>query len=381
MRPWHKLVSATLLSGGLLAGSVLAVSAQEVAQSQSDRDGHTNLVFVQGNDPAGNQVLAFQRDRSGALTALASYATGGKGYRIAGSMVDPLASQGSLTFDTEHHLLIGVNAGSDSIYAFSVDGATLEQRQVLRSGGSVPVSVAVHEDLVYVLNAGGSGSVQGYRIDGKRLHPIENSVRSLGLTPVTGSNEFLNTPGQVGFTPDGNQLIVTTKANGSHIDAFHVRSDGRLSESPVMNASATPVPFGFTFDSRGRLVVAEAGTSSVSTYTLRDNGTLVPIGSQTDAQAALCWIDRDGQTYFGANAGSGSISAFRLDNGGRPMLIGTTNVGPGAIDLDHAGNGRFLYVQLGGNGTVAGFSVNPDGSLTSIGTVATSTTQEGIVAL
>jgi 6-phosphogluconolactonase (cycloisomerase 2 family) len=70
-------------------------------------------------------------------------------------------------------------------------------------------------------------------------------------------------------------------------------------------------PVGFTFDPSGRLIVGEAGTSSVSAYRVHDNGTLTPLGSQTDAQAALCWIDRVGQTHFVANAGSGSVSAFQ----------------------------------------------------------------------
>jgi 6-phosphogluconolactonase (cycloisomerase 2 family) len=374
MRPWYTLVSAILLTSALLASSALVAGA-------SDEGAPGRAVFVQSNDPSGNQILAYRREASGALTPLTRSATGGNGGRVEGSVVDPLASQGSLVYDAEHHLLIGVNAGSDTIYAFHVNGDALDQRQVLSSGGSFPVSVAVHGDLVYVLNAGGSGSVHGYRIAGGRLHPIENSSRSLSLTPVSGPTAFLNTPGQVGFTPDGDQVIVTTKANGSHIDVFRVRPSGRLSDTPVMNSSATPVPFGFTFDARGRLVVGEAGTSSVSTYVVHDDGTLATIGSQTDAQAALCWIDRVGQTYFVANTGSGSVSAFRLDAGGHPMLITTTHVGPGAIDLGHATGGGFLYVQLGGNGSVGAFSINPDGSLGAIGTVASSPTQEGIVAL
>jgi 6-phosphogluconolactonase (cycloisomerase 2 family) len=381
MQHWHKVFSAALLAGTLFSSSVALAGAQEVQTSHDADQGGAHAVFVQGNDSSGNQVLAYRRDRTGALTLSARYDTGGRGGRVEGSAVDPLASQGSLVYNSAHNLLIGVNANSDSIYAFHVDGATLEQRQVLSSGGSFPVSVAVHDDLVYVLNASRGGSVQGFRIAGDRLRPIEQSGRPLGLTVVTGAMTFLNTPGQVGFTPDGDHLIVTTKANGSHIDVFNVRADGRLSNSPIANPSATPVPFGFTFDPRGRLVVGEAGTSDVSTYVVHDDGSVTSLGSQTDAQVALCWIDRVGQTYFTANAGSGSVSAFRLDAGGHPILIGTTNVGPGAIDLDHSDGGRFLYVQLGGNGTVGAFDVNSDGSLGSIGTVASSATQEGIVAL
>jgi 6-phosphogluconolactonase (cycloisomerase 2 family) len=103
------------------------------------------------------------------------------------------------------------------------------------------------------------------------------------------------TPGQVGFTGDGDQLIVTTKANGSQLAVFKVRSNGRSSETPVKSPSTTPVPFAFTFALRGLLVVGEAGTSNVSTYRIRDNGTLTPVGTMADAQIALCWIVRIGR--------------------------------------------------------------------------------------
>ena len=383
MRPWKTLVSATLFSGLLIGSSVLPAAAQEIAPSTSS-NWSEHPVFVQGNDPKGNSVLAYRRAANGALSLAATYPTGGDGGHIDGAKVDPLASQGSLIYDADHDLLIGVNAGSGtsngSIYAFHVDGATLDQRQVLDSGGTLPVSLAHHGDLVYVLNAGGSGSVQGYRIAGGRLEPIANSNRSLDLKSITGP-QFLNTPGQVGFTPDGDQLIVTTKANGSHIDVFHVHPSGRLSHAPVVNNSATLVPFGFVFDPFGRLVVGEAGMSDVSTYVVHDNGTLTSIGSATDSQAALCWIDRVGQTYFVSNAGSGSVSSFRLDAGGHPTLGTTIAVGAGTIDLDHSADGRFLYVELGGNGSVGELSVDGAGHLSLIGTVATSPTQEGIVAL
>src|SRR3981081_3203463 len=99
-----------------------------------------HAVFVQTNDPAANQVLAYQRATNGALTLSATYDTGGKGGRVEGAAVDPLAPQGPLVYDREHQLLIGVNAGSNSVYAFQVqDGARLTERTVLGSGGTFPV--------------------------------------------------------------------------------------------------------------------------------------------------------------------------------------------------------------------------------------------------
>ena len=109
-----------------------------------------------------------------------SYATGGRGGILAGSVVDHTASQGSLTYDMRHGLLYAVNAGSNTISVFAVRGDRLALRQVLGSGGTFPVSVAVHGDLVYVLNALNGGSVQGYRVLGSFLvpHPRLRTARS-----------------------------------------------------------------------------------------------------------------------------------------------------------------------------------------------------------
>ncbi len=95
-----------------------------------------------------------------------------------------------------------MNAGSDTVSVFGASGDRLDLRQVIGSGGTFPVSIAVHGDLVYVLNALGGGSVQGYRIAFGRLFPLPRSSRSLGLDP-SASPQFTNTPGQVAFSPGG----------------------------------------------------------------------------------------------------------------------------------------------------------------------------------
>ena len=100
-----------------------------------------------------------------------------------------------------------------------------------------------------------------------------------------------------------------------------------------------------------------------------------------DGQAALCWIASAHGFDYVANAGSGSVSGYRLDASGHPSLLGATAVGAGPIDLAASRGGSFLYVQLGGAGQLNALKVNADGSLTSVGSVTTSANQEGIVAL
>ncbi|MGH3409380.1 MAG: hypothetical protein ACRDRJ_43840, partial [Streptosporangiaceae bacterium] len=163
-----------------------------------------------------------------------------------------------------------VNAGSSTMSVFGIRGDRLSLHQVIGSGGTFPVSVAVHGDLVYVLNAENGGSVQGYRISFGRLFPIPGSNRLLGLDP-TATPQFTHTPGQVAFSPDGSQLIVTTKANGNDVDVFRVGWGGTLSAGPVVNSEPGTVPFGVTFDPAGHLVVAETGINAVATYALNPN--------------------------------------------------------------------------------------------------------------
>jgi DNA-binding beta-propeller fold protein YncE len=83
--------------------------------------------------------------------------------------------------------------------------------------------VAAHGDVVYVLTTRDGGSVQGYGSIGSLLAPIPPWHRALGLEP-NATPEFLTTPGQVAFTPEGGKLLVTTKGNTGAIEVFNVNA-------------------------------------------------------------------------------------------------------------------------------------------------------------
>jgi 6-phosphogluconolactonase (cycloisomerase 2 family) len=361
----------------------LAAGAAVAQRGGPDSGGGGQAVFVQTDNTAGNQVVAYDRAGDGTLTQAGKYSTGGLGGALRGSVVDHLASQGSLAYDAGHGLLYAVNAGSNTVSVFAVHGDRLDLRQVLRSGGLFPVSIALHRDLVYVLNAKGSGTVAGYRVTGDRLYRIEGSTRSLGLVIPRDKTQFTNTPGQVAFSPDGSRLIVTTKANGNDIDVFGVASGGRLTSSPVVNAEPGTVPFAVQFSPDGRLVVAEAGTNALATFNLNANGTVTAIGALGTGQAATCWVARANGFFYASNAGSATVSGYRVDTAGQLSLVGATATDPGTVDAAAAPGGRLLYVQTGLNGIVDEFHVNSNGTLSSIGSVAVAGAAggEGIVAI
>ena len=161
---------------------------------------------------------------------------------------------------------------------FSVCGDHLQLRQVINSGGTFPVSITVHDDLVYVLNAENGGAIQGYHLYGGYLSPLTGSNRALGLNPAA-TPQFVTTPGDIAFTPDGRQLLVTTKANTNAIDVFSVNWQGQPSATPVVNTEAGDVPFSIAFEGYNQVAIGEAGPNAVATFTLHGDGTLTPISS------------------------------------------------------------------------------------------------------
>lgn len=176
-------VRAALGAGAAVGLSVLAFPVLAGANPPPNAPpfafGADHAVFVQTDNVAGNQVVAYHRNVNGTLVPAGSYSTGGLGGVLNGSVVDHLASQGSLTYDPQQDLLYAVNAGSNTVSVFSVRGDQLALRQIVPSGGTFPVSVAVHGTSVYVLN-GLSANVQGFVSFFGHLYPLP------GLQPVPG---------------------------------------------------------------------------------------------------------------------------------------------------------------------------------------------------
>jgi 6-phosphogluconolactonase (cycloisomerase 2 family) len=381
MRPWKRVGAAALTFAAVTAtaGGFGSAAFAESASVPAAGAG-VHAVFVETDNTAANQVAAYARAADGSLTLSAVYQTGGLGGALTGAAVDFQASQGALAYDDAAGLLLATNAGSNNVSVFAATGPFLQLRQIVSSGGDFPVSVTVHGNLVYVLNARSGGSVSGFKVAGGHLVPLAGSTRALGLS-TTATPEFTNTPGQVAFSPDGRLLLVTTKANGDNIDVFHVDPRGSLSAQPVVNPEPGTVPFALTFTSAHRLQVVEAGPSAVVTFSLSAWGDLTQIASSATGQAAACWIVHDGRYSYVSNAGSATVTGFSRGAGGVLTDLGNTSTDPGTVDAATAAHGAYLYVRAGANGNLDEFSVNSaTGSLTSIGslTVADAAGGEGI---
>jgi len=355
-------------AGLIMSAAVLTTGAVAGASPNWFHHHDTHALFVE-TDQTKNTIISYVRGADGTVSYAGTYLTGGAGATAAGATADPLASQGGLALVDNGRELVAVNPGSDTVSVFDVDGAHLRLVQQVASLGAFPVSVSSHGDLVAVLNSGGAGSVVEYRLHDGRLVALNGEWRSLGLSNTTPP-EFHHGAGQVGYSPNGQFLVVTTKLSSDAYDVFTLSGFGALSASPTVTTSNTVLPFSFNFDAQGRLVGVEAATSTLSVYTINANGSLTSTGSVSDGGAALCWVSSANGYFFGSNAGSATVSSFS-ETTGVPSLVNATaaSTHPGTTDSAVSPDGNFLYVESGGSGALDVFAIGSVGALTPVETV------------
>jgi hypothetical protein len=364
MKPISKVAAVTVAGTAAAALSALPASAA-TAQGWPGRAG---AVFVQTDNTAGNTIVAYTRTASGGLQQAGSYPTGGNGGATNGSVVDHLSSEGSLAYDRQAGLLYAVNAGSNTITVFRVRGDRLFRSQVISSGGQFPVSITFRGNQVFVLNAWGGASIAGFLQFGGYLISVPGWTRDLGLG-TSSSTIFTGTPGQIGFTPDGSQLVITTKNAANTVDVFADGLFGPAAE-PTVTSLPGSIPFGFTFDQYGHLALDETGAGAVATFSIASDGTLTQLGSVATGQAATCWITAAPEgTLYASNAGSATESILATEPDGAITQLGTTPTDPGTTDAAISSDGQYLYVQAGGPGNVDAYRIGPGGSLAETGSV------------
>jgi 6-phosphogluconolactonase len=354
--------------------AILMIFMTQVAISQENKPGKDKPgnVFTASNDPAGNNVIVFDRAADGTLTQANSFSTGGLGTGTA------LGNAHGLVLSSNGKKLLVVNAGSDDVSVFKVHQSELTLKGQVPSGGQHPISIAIRKDVVYVLNAGGqvggTDNITGFTLTKKAgLTPIPNSTLPLSAASTN--------PAQISFSNDGNSLIVTEK-DTNIIDTYAVDGNG-LASGPNSQPSSGVEPFGFDVNKKNVVFVSEAfqgapDASAVSSYSLDAAGTLTTIAASVPTtETAACWVvlSKDQKFLYDTNTGSGTITGFSIDATGNLTLLDPTGVsavtGPAPIDIALSNNGLFLYNLNSGDGSISGFRVASDGTLTAVGTPVT----------
>jgi 6-phosphogluconolactonase (cycloisomerase 2 family) len=391
-----------------------------------DGDHHGNsgggAVYTTTNDPSGNAVIVFKRNRDGSLTQGPTVPTGGTGIAAQPPFTFPIVdSSGSMALANDGRLLFVVNDGDNTITSFRTTGSGLRRADRVSSGGVLPVSLTVHGHLLYVVNEE-TGNISGYYFsDDGHLWSIPGSQQLLspGFPSGTAPPNAGGVAAQIGFSPDGHQLVVTERGVPSTvgaIDTFRVNPNGSLTlEQANRTVSVDPNPFGFAFTNSGTLLVSNVGQvsgsfdypagslpipqildpaqfkGSASSYSLSSTGALTPVSTGVlSGGRGACWLvlSKDGKFAFvtntlstapilgppnGIGTGAGGLTTYRVGSGGTLTRLGQTDLGPGGpTDVAVSSDGKFLYVNdpnvppPPATSHIDVFAIHGDGSLTPV---------------
>ena len=339
-------------------------------------------VYVNDNTTGTNTVAAFDRHADGTLTP-----TQGSPFAIGGAGTGAgIASQGALALSSDGRYLLAVDGGSDQISVARVlpNGALLPAGGPVSSNGANPVSIAVHNGLVYVANQGTATSTGQTNYTGFILDPFG------GLHALPGSTVTLPDaakPGDVLFNADGTRLVGTEIAS-SAIDSFTVGFLGHLNPAPgspfaaqsfvpaqgfgQLGSEFSPVNPWQLFVSDAHVAAGGPAPGLVSSFTDGWNGVLTPIGSSpvSNDGTASCWVEisHDGRYVFVVNTASASISSYSIASDGALTFLQSTPIkgtGLGPEDARLSPDGTTLWVVDSGTDQVSAFSVN-GGTLTEL---------------
>jgi len=191
----------------------------------------------------------------------------------------------------------------------------------------------------------------------------------------------LFTPGQIGFTDDGNHFIVIYKdtpefggVETGRIAIYEVDSNGRLSY-PVVTTIGTGQFAFLTVEEDGVnfLLALDPSMDSVSTYVITSDGTLEVItqfvvgGTPGDFP---CWVAMSGPYVYTANFLGHSLSSYQISDGFSASALETVAASSGgreSFPLDMAVAGNYLYQLYPGTGTIGVYIVRDNGALTLVG--------------
>ena len=318
----------TLESRQLMSASPLLQHATSFVYTETDN-----------SNPGQNAVIAYRQNSDGQLTQIGSFNTGGTGVANPQGLLGPDDSDKEVIASPDGRLLFAVNQGSNSIAVFRVhrDGSLgLVNNTAISSGGTEPVSLAIGDGRLYVVNRG--DEVQGQagtiaptitvfniRQNGVLTQDLAaTTTLPLGLSPSqvlissTSRLAFLDT-----FTPP--PLNNVTDAN--EVLPFQIAADGALipvSSGGVGAPVTPPLLLGLAQNPTENIIYAGlTGANQVGVFTFHGAGNLNLFGTVSVQGKGPCWtlVSANGKFLYTVDTGTNSVGVFSLADPLHPVQI------------------------------------------------------------
>ena len=302
----------------------------------------TNFVYVNNQSGVSNNVAAFSVDAGGVATSIGTVSTGGAGATVACAGID------RITVNLARNLLFVANSGDQTISVFRITPATGVLAAVagspFPSGLSLDscagISLAATPD-GHFLMASSNGQIKTF------------SVAATGALTLSSTASLLPSP-MVGMKVSGDGRFLAV-SHQSSVSVFTINAvDGSLTAaagSPFAKGG-TGLVGGLDFNCDGTLLYAAEGgaTSSITdAWSVAATGALTPIvGSPfgaTGNDSNVVFLTPDNTILYQSNQGSKDFNTFTVNQDGSLTSIGLATIAAGhtPAGLASDSSGLFLY--------------------------------------
>ncbi|HET9619877.1 MAG TPA: beta-propeller fold lactonase family protein [Kofleriaceae bacterium] len=338
-----------------MSTAAIKAHADTVRGPEDSRNPFDAFLYVLGapnNQDGPASVDAYGRQKyGGKLVRIGRTMTGGiNNSDLAGLQANALASDG--------HYVFAVNTGNNTISSLRINrGGDLTLTQNLSSGGLRPVSIAIHENHLYVANAGqtpvedpGISTVVafGIRPDG--------SLARLPCAPAQGTpGELFNVVGDLAINPSGTTLMLAGLGS-NQIDGFSIDRAGCLTKRKNVGGGGGAFSVTFRPGTNDAVITralpelfGDEQAPGVGSFKVGENGTFREVSTyiapnQSDSELRdPCWLAfaKDNVHFWTSSFIPRSLNAFSLDpHTGALRRLSEYNpldFAPGAVDPDTGG--------------------------------------------
>jgi 6-phosphogluconolactonase (cycloisomerase 2 family) len=301
-----------------------------------------NFAYVNNQSGVSNNITAFSVDAGGVATLVGTVPTGGTGATVACAGID------RITANLASNLLFVSNGGDQSISVFRITPATGVLAAIAGSpfasgltlDSCAGISLAATPD-GHFLMASSNGVIKTFRVAVNGSLSLSSTI-SLLPSPMVGMK----------ISGDGRFLAVSHQAS---VSVFTISAvDGSLTA-----AAGSPFPKGGTglvggveFNCDGTLLYAAEGgaTSSITdAWSVAPSGALTPlVGSPfaaTGNDSNIVFLTPDNTILYQSNQGSKDFNTFTVNADGSLTSIGVANIAAGhtPAGLASDNSGLFLY--------------------------------------
>lgn len=354
------------------------------------------IIYVESNiqTPNGNSILAFQHNSNGTFTTVpgSPFPTGGTGVQDQSLGVGPYESDQNIVIDNRRKLLFAVNSGSDTIAVFHIrsnGSLTPVAGSPFPSAGTNPVSLAIRDDILFVVNKNGDPPRVSNTFPNYVTFRI-NRDGSISRQPISTVSVALgSSPTQALLVP-GTNLMFGADLFGGLLQSFRFDEDGHLRQNRTLpldtsdfNNAAPPLPDGLWQHPFLPIVyVGYVAANRVGVYRYDRKGDLHFIRTVPNNGVAICWIrtNRSGTRMYTSNTVSASgdtstMSVYNITDADNPVEVQTPQlIGQGNVrQFELSPDGKFIYaitgrfsdkIPFGQGNALHVFAIERDGTLT-----------------